>query len=93
MDIATATFDELKQARDQINARLLEMERTAIEELEERAKLFGFQLTKNGHDRSLKPTLPKYGDGHGNYWSGKGRKPHWLNEALSAGASLEDFRL
>lgn len=37
------------------------------------------------------PSIP-YCDRAGNTWSGKGRRPTWLNEAILAGASLEDFR-
>jgi DNA-binding protein H-NS len=33
-----------------------------------------------------------YIDRVGNTWSGRGRRPLWLTEALSKGASLEDFR-
>ncbi|MET0333326.1 MAG: H-NS histone family protein [Rhizobacter sp.] len=33
-----------------------------------------------------------YIDRVGNTWTGKGRRPLWLTEALSKGASLEDFR-
>ena len=36
---------------------------------------------------------PKFGDGTGNTWSGRGQKPKWLKAALAAGRSLEDFRL
>lgn len=35
--------------------------------------------------------LAPYEDVDGNTWSGKGRRPNWLNVALDAGASLEDF--
>lgn len=34
-----------------------------------------------------------YSDGQGNTWSGRGRRPLWLTEALAAGASLDDFRV
>lgn len=37
------------------------------------------------------PGIP-YCDRAGNTWSGKGRRPTWLNEAILAGAALEDFR-
>ena len=33
----------------------------------------------------------KYGDGEGNYWSGRGPRPHWLRDALNAGRTLEEF--
>ncbi len=35
--------------------------------------------------------LPPYMDDKGNAWSGRGRRPNWLNAAIEAGASLEDF--
>jgi len=34
---------------------------------------------------------PKYADSQGNSWTGKGRRPKWLNEALSSGKALADF--
>lgn len=33
-----------------------------------------------------------YCDRAGNTWTGKGRRPTWLVEAIEAGAALEDFR-
>lgn len=33
-----------------------------------------------------------YSDGKGNTWSGRGRRPQWLKEAMDAGATLTDFR-
>jgi DNA-binding protein H-NS len=33
----------------------------------------------------------KYSDGAGNNWSGMGPKPGWLQKALAAGKTLEDF--
>lgn len=34
----------------------------------------------------------KYADGNGNVWSGRGPRPHWLRDALAAGAPLESFQ-
>ncbi len=33
-----------------------------------------------------------YRDDAGNTWSGRGRRPGWINAALAAGKSLDDFR-
>ncbi|HEY8946277.1 MAG TPA: H-NS histone family protein [Polyangiaceae bacterium] len=33
----------------------------------------------------------KYADGKGNSWSGQGRRPKWLKDALAAGNALADF--
>lgn len=35
--------------------------------------------------------MAKYADGPGRTWTGLGRKPTWLHEALAAGAELDDF--
>lgn len=36
---------------------------------------------------------PKYRDAHGRVWGGRGPRPHWLRDAIAAGARLEDFRI
>lgn len=33
----------------------------------------------------------KYSDGQGNSWSGIGKRPYWLRDALDAGRTLEEF--
>ena len=34
---------------------------------------------------------PKYVDGKGGQWVGRGKRPKWLSDALAAGRKLEDF--
>ncbi|MDE2452926.1 MAG: H-NS histone family protein [Burkholderiales bacterium] len=34
----------------------------------------------------------KYRDASGKTWSGRGRRPGWITEALAAGRNLEDLR-
>jgi hypothetical protein len=34
---------------------------------------------------------PKYADKAGNTWSGMGKRPGWLRDALEGGADLDDF--
>lgn len=34
---------------------------------------------------------PKYGDGAGKTWTGRGKRPAWFVEALAAGRSAEDL--
>lgn len=43
--------------------------------------------------RSLKGTKlpPKYSDGNGNAWTGRGSRPRWLVSALAEGKALESF--
>ncbi len=33
----------------------------------------------------------KYSDGEGKVWSGMGKRPYWLRDALNAGRTLEEF--
>ncbi len=89
MDIPTATYDQLKTAREDINVRIRELERAAVAELEARAKQFGFSLLKaNG---APPPSKPKYRGPQGEEWSGKGKRPGWIMQALAEGQSIEDF--
>jgi len=37
------------------------------------------------------PLTAKYADGPGKTWTGKGRRPSWLQTALESGAELDDF--
>lgn len=39
------------------------------------------------------PSIVLYRNANGQEWTGKGRRPNWLNEALEAGATLADFRV
>jgi len=39
------------------------------------------------------PSSPKYRDGSGNSWTGKGPQPRWLKAAVAAGKQLDDFRV
>ena len=40
-----------------------------------------------------KPGAPKYRDGSGNSWAGRGPQPCWLKGAVAAGKRLDDFRV
>lgn len=57
--------------------------------------------TNNGHKEAPKPArrqtkgikvAPKFRDGD-NVWRGRGKRPRWLNDRLSAGATVEQFRI
>lgn len=38
-----------------------------------------------------KKVAPKYADGNGNLWTGRGNRPKWLTAAIETGATLESF--
>jgi DNA-binding protein H-NS len=47
--------------------------------------------TKGKARKAALARLPKYSDGQGNSWSGVGKRPYWLRDALAAGRTLEEF--
>lgn len=61
------------------------------------AEQLGFGAAANGAKtkaKAGKATLTrsvKYSDGQGNSWSGMGKRPYWLRDALAAGRTLEEF--
>ena len=89
---ADLTYNELRSARDEINARIKELERAAIVQLEQQAHQFGFQLVKPGQQKikSARSAI-KYRDDDGNTWSGRGKHPVWLKEQLEAGHQSKNF--
>jgi DNA-binding protein H-NS len=61
------------------------------------AEQLGFGAAANGAKTKAKARKPgptrssKYSDGQGNSWSGVGKRPYWLRDALAAGRTLEEF--
>jgi DNA-binding protein H-NS len=49
------------------------------------------QAKKRG--RAASKVAPKYRDGQGNTWAGRGLKPRWLQAALKTGKKIEDFAI
>jgi DNA-binding protein H-NS len=43
--------------------------------------------------RTAKSSAARYGDGNGNSWVGRGKRPRWITAALAAGKQLSDFEL
>ena len=95
---------ELRKLPAIINAKIAEREKAekdaARAELAELAKTKGFEIedlfggsTKAGKVKT--PVPPKYRNpaDQSQTWSGRGRKPKWIEEALASGGQLEDFRI
>ena len=95
MDIATATYAELKELRDQIEARLREIERQTFEDLERKARDFGFALHQNGATPAPRAKKPKptyrNPDNPKETYGGKGKRPAWLTAKLESGHDIAEF--
>ncbi|MDM0116598.1 H-NS family nucleoid-associated regulatory protein [Variovorax sp. J22R133] len=82
-----------KKLRDKEVGGVIERIRVAIDHYGITAdQLFGprataSRATSNGSLRTV-----KFSDGNGNSWSGMGKRPLWLRDALSEGRTLDEFR-
>ena len=75
------------------NARALAHAR---EELEKTAKSMGYKLDEIFEMRKPRAKVaPKYrnSDDQNQTWTGRGRKPKWVEYALQSGKTLEDLRI
>lgn len=57
-------------------------------------RAYGLTARDLGLERPARAGTPAsgYRDGQGRSWSGRGRRPAWVHEALAAGRRLEDLR-
>jgi DNA-binding protein H-NS len=100
--IEKASYKELVEARDAIEAALAkrkEEERAEVKrKIAEIASDSGFEVTELFGGRRV-PKRTASGAKYRNpkdasqTWTGRGRKPNWLVEALKQGAKLESFEL
>lgn len=103
MDISNLTRAELETLKQDIDKRLVDLEKEhraqALVEMRELAKRHGVSLEEMIQMASSTATpsgaLPKYRDPENpdNTWTGRGRKPKWLIAAIENGAVLEEFAL
>lgn len=102
IDLKALSLDELKRLQKDI-AKAIESyetrrQREAIAAVEEKARELGFTFAelaaaapaaKAGKTKS--PPKYRHPENPSITWTGKGRQPAWIKEALEAGKSLDDF--
>ncbi|MDE0112976.1 MAG: H-NS histone family protein [Albidovulum sp.] len=103
IDLESLSLEELKSLQKDVTKHIENYEvrkrNEAARKTAEFAAQFGFSLdelagvTKTRARRSLPPVKPKYRnpDDASVTWSGRGRKPIWLEAKLAEGAMVEDF--
>lgn len=100
MEIESLSLKELKDLRVQIDRAISSFEdrrkRDALAKLEAEARELGFtlqDLVEASQLRKRAPSQAKYANpaNPADTWSGRGRKPRWFIEAISAGTSPEDM--
>jgi DNA-binding protein H-NS len=101
-DLDALSLDELKVLRKDVEKAIADYKDRQLEkarqEVEALARKHGYSLTEitgGGTTRKRKPAAPKYAhpENPALTWSGRGRRPGWVNEALDAGKSLDDLKI
>ncbi len=100
VNIDALSLKELRDLRARIDRAISTFEtrkkQEAILALEEQARAFGFSLSEllaEAPARKRKPAAAKYANpaDKSETWTGRGRKPRWVEAALKAGKRLEDL--
>lgn len=97
------TLQELIKQRDALNVQIAEMQQALRAEAlaEIRAAMREYQLSVEDLGLTGKPSRqpkvkgePKYRDPVTQQtWSGRGKRPQWIHDALAAGKSLADYAI
>lgn len=96
------SLQELRDLKNRVERAIAGFEekrrREAVTAAEEAARKYGFSLSdltnagtrgrKTGHKAAAKYAHPENSD---LTWSGRGRRPRWIQEMLDTGKSLEDL--
>lgn len=102
MDLEALALSELKTLRTKVDRAIATYEerkkKEALVELEETARKMGYslaELTGVSATKSRKAVAPKYAnpENAAETWTGRGRKPKWVEAALASGKSLEDLAI
>ena len=94
-------LDELQQQiealQNQRDALLTKERASAIEDINAKIKMFGIRVRDLNFGEFVKPTATgkskvamKYRLGN-NVWSGRGRRPKWVEDHLATGGKLDDI--
>lgn len=102
-DLSGMSLAQLKELQENVAIAIFENEQRLKKEaryaLEKKARELGFDLDEliqgPKNSRKGRKVIPKYMDPENpsNTWSGRGRKPKWIQSYLSMGKNIEDFKI
>jgi DNA-binding protein H-NS len=104
IELDTLSRVELIELRKDIDKAILEADdrdrRDALNAAEQAVAKYGFSLSEissgKGRGKGKRgKAVAKYRNpaNHEQTWSGMGRKPHWIHDALSSGADITDLEI
>lgn len=99
IDLDKMSLKELRDLRSRLDRAISSYEdrkrREALSAIEDAAREHGFNLAEltGGKPRRIGTVPPKYAnpDDPTMTWTGRGRKPRWVQENLDGGKQLEDL--
>jgi DNA-binding protein H-NS len=100
VNLAEMSLKELKDLQSQVAKAVATFEdrkrQEALSAVEETARAMGFSLTDlvtSAPVRKRKPARAKYANpaSPADTWTGRGRKPRWVEAALKSGKKLDDL--
>lgn len=102
IDLNALSLKELKQLKKDVDTAIAEFkdreQRQALAEVEAFAREKGLNpadLAQLLGKKTRRPAKPKYANpaDPSETWSGRGRRPRWVQAALEAGKSLDDLAI
>ncbi|WBU60052.1 H-NS histone family protein [Paracoccus albus] len=102
LDLNNMSLKELLELRNRVDRSIAGFEerrrREAMAAIEEAAREHGFslnELTGAKQSRRGGKIAPKYmnPDDGTQTWTGRGRRPHWIQAALNSGKTLSDLEI
>lgn len=103
IDLDGLDLKELKDLRNQVDRAIQSFNErrkaAAVAELEETAKKMGFSLAEltaaAATTKKRKAVAPKYANpaNPSETWTGRGRRPRWVEAALAEGKGLDDLKI
>lgn len=102
INLKTLSVAELKSLQGEIavemESRGKEERQKLVQEFRDKAKALGISLEdllagQKGRGRAATKVAAKYANpaDAGQTWTGRGKRPRWVNEALAAGKTLADL--
>ena len=83
-------FEQLRTLHREVGALIAEKRQQELQGLRERAAILGFTADDLTPQKASRANV-KYRDSEGNTWSGKGKRPSWLQAKLGEGHDLSEF--
>ena len=104
IDLSSMTRKELSKLQSDVDKAMLDADdrdrREALKAAEQAVAKYGFSLSEisggKGRGKGKRgKAAAKYRNpaNHEQTWSGMGRKPHWIHDALSSGVNITDLEI